>query len=109
MAICLNSNPYTYLGNIPLNLAPDADLDRGLVMATFRSIQFATLLGLVASVLRRGSHFRRHRTVDYRPDLAEATVYGHGPFPYQVDGDYLGEAERLAFRHEPDTLTVVVP
>jgi len=36
-------------------------------------------------------------------------VLGHGPFPYQVDGDYLGEAERLTFRHEPDSLTVVVP
>jgi diacylglycerol kinase family enzyme len=109
MAICLNSNPYTYLGNIPLNLAPDADLDRGLVMATFRSLQLLPFLGLVASVLRRGSHFRRHRTVDYRPDLTEATVVGHGPIPYQVDGDYLGEAQRLAFRHEPDALTVVVP
>jgi diacylglycerol kinase family enzyme len=109
MAICLNSNPYTYLGRIPLNLAPDADLDRGLVMATFRSLQFGPFLGLVASVLRRGSHFRRHRSVDYRTDLAEATVIGHGPLPYQVDGDYLGEAERLEFRHEPDALTVVVP
>ncbi|MBV8162350.1 MAG: NAD(+)/NADH kinase [Acidimicrobiia bacterium] len=109
MAICLNSNPYTYLGNIPLNLAPDADLDRGLVMATFRSLQMAPFLGLVASVLRRGSHFRRHRTVDYRPELTDATVLGHGPFPYQVDGDYLGDAERLVFRHEPDALTVVVP
>ena len=109
MAICLNSNPYTYLGNVPLNLAPDADLDRGLVMATFCSLQMVTFLGLVASVLRRGSHFRRHRTVDYRPDLAAATVVGHGSFPYQVDGDYLGEAHRLTFRHEPDALTVVVP
>ncbi|MBV8235553.1 MAG: hypothetical protein JO075_07605, partial [Acidimicrobiia bacterium] len=92
-----------------LNLAPDADLDRGLVVATFRSLEMVPFLGLVASVLRRGSHFRRHRTVDYRPDLTEATVTGHGPFPYQVDGDYLGEAECLAFRHEPDALTVVVP
>ena len=109
MAICMNSNPYTYLGNIPLNLAPDADLDRGLVMATFRSLQMFPLLGNVASVLRKGSHFRRHRTIDYRPDLTEVTVVGHGPFPYQVDGDYLGEAERLSFRHEPDALTVVAP
>jgi diacylglycerol kinase family enzyme len=109
MAICLNSNPYTYLGSIPLNLAPEADLDRGLVMATFRSIQFATLLGLVGSVLRRGSWFRRHRSVDYRTDLSQATVLGHGPLPYQVDGDYLGEADRLEFRHESDALTVVVP
>jgi diacylglycerol kinase family enzyme len=109
MAICMNSNPYTYLGNIPLNLAPDADLDRGLVMATFRSLEMVPLLFNVASVLRKGSRFRRHRTVDYRPDLTEATVSGHGPFPYQVDGDYLGETEHLAFRHEPDALTVVVP
>jgi diacylglycerol kinase family enzyme len=109
MAICLNSNPYTYLGSIPMNLAPDADLDRGLVMATFRSLQFGPFLGLVASVLRRGSHFRRHHSVDYRTDLTEATVVGHGPLPYQVDGDYLGEAHRLEFRHEPDALTVVVP
>ena len=109
MAICMNSNPYTYLGNIPLNLAPEADLDRGLVLATFRNIQFATLLSLVASVLRRGSYFRRHRSVDYRTDLSAATVTGHGPFPYQVDGDHLGDAERLEFRHEPDALTIVVP
>ncbi|MBV8981077.1 MAG: NAD(+)/NADH kinase [Acidimicrobiia bacterium] len=109
MAICMNSNPYTYLGNIPLNLAPDADLDRGLVMATFRSLEMVPLLGNVASVLRSGSHFRRHRTVDYRPDLTEVTVVGHGPFPYQVDGDYLGDVERLRFRHEPDALTVVAP
>jgi diacylglycerol kinase family enzyme len=109
MAICLNSNPYTYLGSIPMNLAPDADLDRGLVMATFRSLQFGPFLGLVASVLRRGSHFRRHRSVDYTTDLTEATVVGHGPLPYQVDGDYLGEAHRLEFRHEPDALTVIVP
>ncbi|MCU1450066.1 MAG: sphingosine/diacylglycerol kinaselike enzyme [Acidimicrobiales bacterium] len=109
MAICMNSNPYTYLGSIPMNLAPDADLDRGLVMATFRSLEFGPFLGLVASVLRRGSHFRRHRSVDYRTDLTEATVIGHGPLPYQVDGDYLGDAHRLEFRHEPDALTVVVP
>jgi hypothetical protein len=90
LAICMNSNPYTYLGNIPMNLAPDADLDRGLVMATFRSLEMLRFLGLVASVLRRGSHFRRHPSVDYRPDLTEATVVGHGPFPYQVDGDLPG-------------------
>jgi diacylglycerol kinase family enzyme len=105
----MNSNPYTYLGNIPLNLAPEADLDRGLVLATFRNIKFATLLSLVASVLRRGSWFRRHRSVDYRTDLASAVVTGHGPFPYQVDGDHLGDAEVLEFRHEPAALDLVFP
>jgi diacylglycerol kinase family enzyme len=109
MAICMNSNPYTYLGNIPLNLAPDADLDRGLVMTTFRTMAMLSFLGLVGSVLRTGSRFRRHRSVDYRPDLSEALVTGFGPLPYQVDGDYLGDAETLRFRHEPDALTIVIP
>ena len=34
---------------------------------------------------------------------------GYGPFPYQVDGDYLGETEHLEFRHEPEILRLVMP
>jgi diacylglycerol kinase family enzyme len=109
LAICLNSNPYTYLGSRPLNVAPDADPDRGLALVTFRTLEFASLLGIVASALGSGAWLRHHRRVDYRTGLTEATVSGYGAFPYQVDGDYLGESERLAFRHEPDALTVVVP
>jgi hypothetical protein len=37
------------------------------------------------------------------------TVNGYGPFPYQVDGDYLGETEQLEFRHEPEILRLVHP
>ena len=37
------------------------------------------------------------------------TVTGYGPFPYQVDGDYLGDTERLEITHEPDVLDLVMP
>ena len=47
---------------------------------------------------------RAHRT-----DLPTLTVEGHGPFPYQVDGDFLGEIEHLEFRHVPDVLDLVFP
>ncbi len=110
LAICLNSNPYTFFGSRPLNLAPDADLDRGLVMLTFRDLRATTLLTLAASALQGGSLLRRHHSVDYRTDLTEVTVRGRGgPFPYQVDGDYLGETECLELRHVPDALTIVWP
>jgi diacylglycerol kinase family enzyme len=36
-------------------------------------------------------------------------VAKHGPFPWQVDGDYLGEVERIEIRYVPDTLRLVVP
>ena len=52
---------------------------------------------------------RDSRSIDFRTDLEEFEVVSHAPFPYQVDGDYLGEIERLRFRHEPDALSLVVP
>lgn len=109
VAICFNSNPYTYLGPWPINIAPDAGLDRGLVMVTVRTLAVGTILGLIGSALGRGRRIPRHPGVDYATDLAEATVKGFGPFPYQVDGDYLGEVTTLRFRHEPDVLSLVQP
>src|SRR5262249_41053635 len=50
--IVLNSNPYTYLGNRPLSLAPAADLDRGLVAVTFRTLRALTVLSAVTGALR---------------------------------------------------------
>ena len=107
MAICLNTHPYTYLGNRALDIAPEATLDRGLVMATVRSLDLVPLLGLAGSALGSGRRLRRSRHVDYRTDVETMTVRGHGPFPYQVDGDYLGETDLLEFRHRPDILRLV--
>ena len=36
-------------------------------------------------------------------------MLGHGPVPYQVDGDFLGETTELSLRHEPDVLDLVMP
>ncbi|CAN5861052.1 diacylglycerol kinase family protein [soil metagenome] len=107
--ICFNTNPYTYLGDRPLNVAPEATLERGLVLVTFRSLGFARMLGLAGSALSSGERLRNLSWADYRTDLTGARVTGHGPFPYQVDGDHLGPTEELEFRHEPDALRLVLP
>ena len=108
-AMCFNTNPYTYLGNRPFNVAPDATLERGLVTVTVRTLSFLPFMSIAFSALGTGERLRHHRLVDYATDLDGVTVTGHGPFPYQVDGDYLGESERLEFRHAPDALRLVVP
>ena len=108
-AIVQNSNPYTYLGAVPLNTAPAAGLDTGLSVVVFRSMRLATLIGAAASALRSGRHLRHSRHVITADDLGAVTVTGFGPFPYQVDGDYLGEVETLEFRHHPDCLDLFVP
>jgi diacylglycerol kinase family enzyme len=109
LAICLNTNPYTYLGNIPLDLAPEATLDRGLAMVTIRTMAFAKMMRIIGSALVSGKHLRTSRWSDHRTDLTSIVVEGYGPFPYQVDGDHLGDAEHLEIRHEPEILDLVLP
>ncbi len=107
-AVCLNTNPYTYLGSRPLDLAPEATLDRGLVMISLRSLALTKIARLATGALR-GDGLRASKSVDYRTDLTEFWIDGHRPFPYQVDGDYLGEVSNLHFRHEPGVLRLVLP
>jgi diacylglycerol kinase family enzyme len=107
--ICLNTDPYTFLGNRPFHLTPRATLDTGLSMVTLRTLRVAPLVRLVLRSLRGRGGLRTGRHVDVRHDLAEVVIEGHGTVPYQVDGDYLGEVDRLVLAHRPESLRLVLP
>ncbi|MDQ1444800.1 MAG: hypothetical protein QOI20_1264 [Acidimicrobiaceae bacterium] len=107
-ALCLKTNPYTFLGNRPFDVAPAAGLDSALSLVVFRKLGLASLVGAAASALR-GKGVRPNRQVVAADGVSLVTVTGHGPFPYQVDGDYLGEVTHLSLRHEPDCLDLLVP
>ncbi len=108
-AVVMNSSPYTYLGRRALTLTQDAVPGRGLVAVTVQAIGPITVSGLFMSAMGQGRRLRRSPHVDHRPDLSDFTVVSRRPFPYQVDGDYLGEVEELTVRHEPNALRIVVP
>jgi diacylglycerol kinase family enzyme len=109
LGICLNTNPYTFLGNRPLNLAPEAGLDRALSLVTFRTLGFVPVLRVIASAAGVGKPVRRFRRIDSRHDLGGFVMTAYRPVPYQVDGDHLGTSERFAFTYEPDVLRLVMP
>jgi diacylglycerol kinase family enzyme len=108
-AICLKTNPYTFLGERPFDVAPGTGLDTPFSMAVLRSLGAATVLGLVAVALRGGDGFDRRRKVTVVTDVVRAVLRPYAPVPYQVDGDYLGDTEHLEFRWEPDHLRLIVP
>jgi diacylglycerol kinase family enzyme len=108
-AICLKTNPYTFLGTRPFDVAPGIGLDSPLSVAVLRSMGAVTLLGLTASALRGGSHFRRHRKVVLVDDVVRAVIKPYRPTPYQVDGDHLGDSTHLEFRWEPGQLRLIAP
>ena len=107
--VCLNTDPYTFVGTRPFTLAPEADLESPLVLVTVRTLDAGPLLALVGSALGSGTHLRRSRHVAVRTGVTSAEVEGYGPVPFQVDGDYLGDVDHLELHHEPDVLRLVIP
>ena len=107
-SIVLNTNPYTYLGNRPLDLSPAATLDRGLVVVTFRTMRVVSILRGLGSALGGGGVTTSDDLVEWR-DVDRLVVSHEAPFPYQLDGDYLGNVDRLEFDHVPDAVQLVFP
>lgn len=108
--VVLNTNPYTYLGNRPLDLSPAATLDRGLVVVTFRTMRAGAILGSLAGALRGGGvRASEHLAVHTEVAALSVLAAGEAAFPYQVDGDYLGETRSLEFVHVPQAVRLVRP
>jgi diacylglycerol kinase family enzyme len=108
-AIVSKTSPYTFIGSRPVVVAPEATLDSPLSLTVLRTLRFASVIAAAASSMGKGSILRRHSRIVSRSGLSSFTVVGPKPFPYQVDGDHLGEVDRLEFSYEPSALTVVVP
>jgi len=108
-AIVSNQRPWAYLGRRPLMIAPEAGLDVPLTLTLFRSISLSVLLPGAAAALQDGQRLMRHPKIAQRTDVQSLTVTGYGPFPWQIDGDYLGDTEHLSITWMPDALTIVMP
>jgi len=106
--IVLNTNPYTYLGNRPLDLSTHAGLDQGLVALTFTTMSARAILGSLAGALRGGG-VKPAPHLDIRTNVSRLAVTHHDPFPYQLDGDALGETTRLEITHVPEAVRLVFP
>ena len=104
----LNTNPYTYLGNRPLDLSPAATLDQPLVAVTFTTMSATAILSSLAGALRGGG-VKPAKHLDIRENVRHLVIEHDTPFPYQVDGDALGETRRLEFDYVPDAVKLVFP
>ena len=108
-AVCLNTDPYTFLGSRPLSLVPGATLFDPLGLVVFTRFGLRSTLRAVGAAIRGGDRLRRLPGVDVRDTIRSLRVVGYRPFPWQVDGDHLGDAEVLQFRWEPDVIDIVLP
>ena len=101
-----NCDPYTYAGRLPVRVAREASFDAGLDVVAPASVGPLGLLRLIASLLR-GATPRPGLTVLH--DVDRVVVTCDRPMALQVDGEDIGDVERVVFESEPRAVRALVP
>ena len=107
-AVVLNTNPYTFVGKHPIHLSSAASLEKKLVVVTFRKMTTPLILKTLYSAMRRGG-LETSSGIDIATDVEHVKIEFPAPFPYQLDGDYLGDTTSIDIKHCPEALRLVRP
>ena len=104
-----NTAPWTYVGRRPVQTNPEASFDAGLDVFGLRSLSTARTLSTLRQMLSaRQAGPPRGRGIVTAHNLSVLTVTADRPVAFQIDGEYVGERERVSFRSVPDALRVVM-
>lgn len=110
MAVALNINPYTFLGNRPLDLAPEATLQTPLSVVALTSLSAGRLLPAAGAALRNDpSGLPNHGATRHWPLVVGATITSTRPFPYQLDGEPQDPVTELRLDYVPDAIRLILP
>lgn len=104
--VCANARPYTYLGHRAVDLCPVADISADLALAALSRLSVMAILRVARTALTSDG-VGRLRFVDLLSDLPEVICEADRLLPLQLDGDYVGETDRVVFRSVRDALRVV--
>ncbi|GAB3954351.1 diacylglycerol kinase family protein [Micromonospora vulcania] len=104
--IIQNTAPWTYLGDREINPNPEASFDLGLDVLALRQLRVASTTRTVTQFLSRQAD-PHGRQVLRLHDTAEFTLVSSRPQAFQLDGDYLGEREKVRFASIPGALRVI--
>ena len=101
-----NTAPWTYFGERAVHLNPDASFDLGLDVMALRRLSIANGARAVTQLAWRASDPRGKQVLRLH-DIAEFTVLASRPQAFQLDGDYLGERQKVHFVSVPSALRVI--
>jgi YegS/Rv2252/BmrU family lipid kinase len=107
LALVTSTDPWTFLGERPIRPTPDASFDTGLDLFGLTTAPAAAVLRHLAQMLRRNADPHGKRVVRLH-DQEAFTLTAEEPLPFQLDGDALGDQQRVVFRSVPQALQVVV-
>ena len=114
--IVQNSDPLTYFASRPIRVCEGIEIDDGtLSMAVLKRATQRDMPTLINRLFSESRPAARHKQVVHFDDVDHAVVEtvskakdgSPRPFPLQVDGDYIGERERVELKAAPGALTIV--
>ncbi|MFJ2031439.1 diacylglycerol/lipid kinase family protein [Streptosporangium sp. NPDC087985] len=108
MAIISNTSPWTYVGSRPICPTPWASFETGLDLLGLQRLGVPSMLRLMPQIAGARDTLPTGRHLVQFHDEREFTLTAERPVAFQLDGDYLGEVERVTFRSIPDALQVLV-
>jgi diacylglycerol kinase family enzyme len=94
-----NCDPYTYIGAIPVHVAPEATLEGGLDVIAPTRVRPHTIPRLLRYVLT-GRGQLRDPSILSAHDCDRIEVQCDRPLPLQVDGEDLGDVEHVVLEAE---------
>jgi diacylglycerol kinase family enzyme len=104
-----NTAPWTYVGRRPVQTNPEASFDGGLDVFGLRNLRTVSTLGTLRQMLSpRRAGPPRGRGIVAGHNLGALTLTADRPVAFQIDGEYVGERERVCFRSVPDALRVLM-
>jgi diacylglycerol kinase family enzyme len=106
MVVVQNTAPWTYVGDRPMNPNPEASFDRGLDILALRQLGVSSATRTVTQMMVRDAN-PKGRQVLRLSDQAEFTVLADRPQAFQLDGDYLGERQKVHFVSVAEALRVI--
>jgi diacylglycerol kinase family enzyme len=105
--IVCNARPFTYFGRFPIEVCPEARLEGGLDFLGMSKMHASTIPRIAWAVFVSRSH-TKWKNSTYVTDVHEGFLRATQPMPVQVDGDYIGEVDRVMIRMVPSSLDLLV-
>ncbi len=109
LAIISNTAPWTYLGDREVQASPRASFDSDLDIFALRSLSSVATFTAVGQMLmtRAGGRLRGKHVLAWH-DQPSLRLMSARPVAFQIDGEYVGERQKVSCRSIPNALRVVV-
>jgi diacylglycerol kinase family enzyme len=104
--IVQNTAPWTFLGDHPIDPNPGASFDLGLDVLALRALRVPTAARTFGQMFSRRLTPHGKQVLRWH-DLSSVTVHSTQPLPFQLDGDYLGERQKVQLIAVPQALRVL--